>query len=310
MSNRIKVLFEMYSADLVAQRGEQYREKYLCPQCLRRFSWNDFLSGTLTREHVPPQAVGSKFVTFTCRDCNNRSGSKLDAELVTHIKIRDCMEGDISLLPLAKLKVGKGEIAMHTNSYGSTIEIHTNRGRSNPVLAAKVDDFFEANVGATNWQFSVKGRFNYSHKGFLAGALRLGYLVMYHHFGYSYVLEANLDPIRRQIQNPDPVDISARAVVDLTNTPLPDPAKKFGLHMVIEPAELRSFFITIPLKGRNSASYLGVFMPGPGAPAGNLYSARSAPDSLPRNLIWINFREGTTFRQRWESMRSVWRSFA
>lgn len=54
---------------------------YACPICGILFDEVALDNGSLTGEHVPPEAVGGKMLILTCKKCNNISGTLFDAAL-------------------------------------------------------------------------------------------------------------------------------------------------------------------------------------------------------------------------------------
>src|ERR687884_973623 len=93
-------LFDTYATDLSAFLSERcdYVE---CPLCLGRFSRDDLRSRVVTDEHIIARRLGSrlryatwgKLRTLTCRRCNNRDGTKLDAHLIKGVRAEDILAG-------------------------------------------------------------------------------------------------------------------------------------------------------------------------------------------------------------------------
>ncbi|MBK9209082.1 MAG: hypothetical protein IPL71_12575 [Anaerolineales bacterium] len=50
-------------------------------------------SGELTLEHIIPSALGGKFITLTCKECNSKSGELLDAHLIQRLRTEDILTG-------------------------------------------------------------------------------------------------------------------------------------------------------------------------------------------------------------------------
>lgn len=69
---------------------DRYHDKVMCPLCMTYFdrsALNTKSDNHLTLEHVPPESVGGKVATLTCKLCNNQAGSKLDSSLKKKIDI-------------------------------------------------------------------------------------------------------------------------------------------------------------------------------------------------------------------------------
>src|SRR5260370_40382262 len=57
------------------------RDWYLCPLCLDvMLTVEEFATGELTVEHVPPETLGGDDMVLTCKGCNSQAGSWFDAE--------------------------------------------------------------------------------------------------------------------------------------------------------------------------------------------------------------------------------------
>ena len=68
----------------VAQAAQRYTgsdQKYYCPLCMVGFEYEAVVFGQLTLEHVPPKSVGGKEIILTCKNCNNSTGSTIDAAI-------------------------------------------------------------------------------------------------------------------------------------------------------------------------------------------------------------------------------------
>lgn len=62
--------FDLYVLDPLPERVFFER----CPICLS--------TGSMTAEHVPPEAIGGRIITLTCDRCNNELGSSIDKPFV------------------------------------------------------------------------------------------------------------------------------------------------------------------------------------------------------------------------------------
>jgi hypothetical protein len=62
--------FDLYVLDPLPERAFFER----CPICLS--------TGSMTAEHVPPEAIGGRVITSTCDRCNNELGSSIDRPFV------------------------------------------------------------------------------------------------------------------------------------------------------------------------------------------------------------------------------------
>ncbi|MGN1220702.1 MAG: HNH endonuclease [Candidatus Cryptobacteroides sp.] len=58
---------------------------YVCPLCMKSFPL-EVAKVELTEEDVPQKSIGGHRITLTCKQCNNRCGSTIDAHLLETIK--------------------------------------------------------------------------------------------------------------------------------------------------------------------------------------------------------------------------------
>ena len=67
---------------------------YLCPLCLDvLLTVDEFETGELTVEHVPPEALGGRDLVLTCKACNNHAGSNFDGQAHRQERLRQLLSG-------------------------------------------------------------------------------------------------------------------------------------------------------------------------------------------------------------------------
>jgi hypothetical protein len=88
MANK-EQLYKLYSDNLEILRTDprlkipsNESNIFVCPMCLRILQESDLQNKQITPEHIPPQKLGGKARTLTCKECNNWAGSELDSQLV------------------------------------------------------------------------------------------------------------------------------------------------------------------------------------------------------------------------------------
>lgn len=79
LSNNLKDVSQEFCTNLVMDKTQ-----FVCPICSKIFELikGDKLpkNSPISLEHLPPQSVGGRITTLTCKECNNKSGS-LENEL-------------------------------------------------------------------------------------------------------------------------------------------------------------------------------------------------------------------------------------
>ncbi|MFV1564821.1 MULTISPECIES: HNH endonuclease [Phaeobacter] len=180
--------------------------QFRCPTCLRDLPIENFRSAdddnAINEEHIIPDAVGGKQTTFLCKTCNSTFGRKQTRWLVEWISLN---EGDAPF-PLDPKKQKARITANGRKVNGSmrlgddgALEFTADRKRSNPV------DF------DAHWSEPKPPEINIEYRMQVLSneqSLRVGYLtaaygLWFKNFGYSFVLQSNLNKVREQILHPE-----------------------------------------------------------------------------------------------------------
>lgn len=262
MNGRIKFLNE---------QGEFVLPKdiFICPICSNLFTKESLNRNSLTPitlEHVPPEKLGGKPLTLTCKDCNCKvGGAKLDSKLVWNFEIEPFMKGELNTTIEAYYEINtrtraKGRLTrIEKNKFG----ISFNPG-TNPNLPEELDYLIN------NWE-ETKIRFTFQapdKKMVLIALLKAAYLIMFSVFGYRYFFNPSAQIIRQQILEPH------KELIPEFRIPLIDnlPADKKGIHFITSPQELRSFLVIFDITIADREKTLAVLMPGPNESDLMLYS--------------------------------------
>jgi len=174
---------------------------FLCPTCLSSFGedeTDEHGEPRKTEAHLVPQAAGGREYTFTCKRCNSSCGTSQDKWLGEYLQIVE--NGSNPLAGRTKVRkfdlngvLLNGEIRM---SEDDAIEVYIYNNKNNPKHLAQ---FFE---DTTPRSMEVKFPIGGHMREVRVGALTTAYLTLFYHFGYSWVLQDHLDPVRSQILNP------------------------------------------------------------------------------------------------------------
>lgn len=256
-------LFESYSKNLSFYHPK-LENTFLCPLCLQPFGASAIHSGELTLEHIIPSSLGGKFVTLTCKECNSKSGNRLDAHLVQRLRMEDILAGKSNRPLRVRVKVGEGEfrgdVYLSANQHPN-IQIVGIPDISNPELHELAVVEFESG----HKEFSISGNLGYKEIPSRVAALRVAYLLMFSYFGYGYILYRNLEQVRAQIFQPEDEMDALKGMFWIGNTPATNVIAVFE-----QPKELRSFLAIIDLS-TNIKRNLGVVLPGPDSDSETIY---------------------------------------
>lgn len=205
-------LFEVYSAGLHALRlGEL--ETFVCPLCLKVFTKDDLETKDtpngpelpLTLAHIIPEALGGTLCTLACKDCNNGVGKSLEAALKEQFVVEDAVNGMGTLQ--ARLAGDFGNIGVEVSfpGGGQPWQVEPVARITNPTHSDALDKMLAA-AGADP-QAWPRGelKFRYRHQPGAVGAAlyHAAYLMMFHYFGYPFVLSPLAEQLRVQFCEPD-----------------------------------------------------------------------------------------------------------
>jgi hypothetical protein len=244
-------------------------DPYVCPICSKLFveeSLNQIHSNPLTLEDVPPQKLGGKPLTLTCKNCNNKlGGTKLDSNLIWNLEIEPFMKSEPNSHIKAYYEINKRTKAKGRLTYfaKNKFGISFNPG-TNPNLSKELD-YLIKNWDKTTIKFSFQAP---NRMKVLLALLRIAHLKMFSVFGYGYFFNPTPQIIRQQLFEPD-----SKLIPDF-GIPLFDsmPLDKRGIHFITSPKELRSFLVIFDLKIAGKIKTYSILIPGPDEECISLYS--------------------------------------
>ena len=200
-------------ADAFAKLDLGLPSYYVCPLCLHGFTEEQ--APALTREHVPPHALGGRRLVLTCPDCNNIAGHDVDSHAAEIDRVRDFFrrkpgnpysvryqaEGGIDVNAEAKWSAdGALSIAglPDSNPPGATDRLNVELTRR-----------WREGEGWPTATLSVRFRNSVSLRRASVSWLRAAYLAAFAVLGYRYAFRTELDLVRKQIRQPDTPLINA-----------------------------------------------------------------------------------------------------
>jgi len=186
--------FDLGAESFARVRPDLYdRPIYPCPICLATFTIEALAQKQLSAEHVPPESLGGQELLLTCRNCNNSSGTKLDA----HARIKE----DVQLALAGTLGHPHRVRAM----FGDLVvnaELHTSGGKYSLQVPTKINkpgtsDTLQS-VARMGAQLTV-GHERYADLGEKISWFRSGYLALVAVTGYELALDPAFEIVRKQI---------------------------------------------------------------------------------------------------------------
>ena len=169
---------------------------YVCPICLQLHA----TAVDLTEEHVPPRSLGGKVLCLTCRNCNSSAGHSIDSAIHYERRMARFLSPDGHR---TRVKLTLDGISLNVEMFTEpeAINIRVLPGQNNPKAEAQFQsklrgkDTVGATLKATIWG-------GYRQREADVGYLKSAYLAAFAKFGYTWVFNADTDPIRRQIRDP------------------------------------------------------------------------------------------------------------
>lgn len=188
------------------------REICICPLCGVGYTKDAFYGEEklLTLEHVPPKVLGGKELLLTCKECNNSAGDTVDAALhmrERHNSLKQALgmkSGDYH----GRIKLSMGGEKLNfdlkiSNEESCGVEL---RPAGNcPKAFTRWRTHMKKNAEDKKWdgqQFNISTTHGFHQWLSKIGDLRIAYLIAFAAFGYRYIFNDRLTPIRHQLNNP------------------------------------------------------------------------------------------------------------
>ena len=272
------VIFNVYSANLTICFPD-VKDTFLCPFCKTPFGREALTSDPkrIIRAHCIPKALKGKLTTLACNTCDNEAGSDIDAQLANRLEAEDFFQGESK-----KVHRIDAEVAGHRTDADFWI---TRDEHGKPVHHVRLHEFdkrspkeqarlaiqaaCESGEAFKHTPVAhVGGRLNIDMNRARVSLLRCAYLMMFRHFGYSYILNDNLERLREQFRRPDDEIIPGNPVIRLTKTEIP----MNTVAIIKSPQELQAFFVPMQFRTKSGREVcMGIFMPGLGKDGDSIY---------------------------------------
>ena len=191
-------------------------DAFICPLCLHTYAIGNT---ELTLEHVPPESVGGKPILITCKACNSNRGADIDVCLMNELEIVHNLTHLDTIPQKTKLAFNGVEInAQTTFSKTDGFKFMISPDNNNPI---EFEGFMtEVKNAKEGYKIKIVADITNRKRDYdLANValLKSAYLMAFHELGYMYVLNANTNIIRAQIQNPKKNVIGNAFIIDSKN---------------------------------------------------------------------------------------------
>ncbi len=214
---------------------------FVCPLCMSKFGRDSLATEALRMEHIIPEAIGGKLKTLTCKACNSRGGSHLDAELVKAIKLQDVRSGRLQFWRRVKI-VTKGGHRVSANALDHHEETHSLQIR----FVDKASDMQAIDQAVRDLRSPVpefelsEEELRFDPTRASVAIIRAAYLLMFHFHGYDYVRTEFAKRIRALIESPCAGDVMLHGILQAS---FPSLRHKLVTAIVDNPVELQSYLV-------------------------------------------------------------------
>jgi HNH endonuclease len=170
---------------------------FVCPTCLRTFGLTD--PEGVTEAHLIPKAAGGKLATFLCKRCNSQFGARQDKWFGEYVRLKDAGKPIFSTkykemyFWIDDLKVN-GRWEFDGKDFSYLIASNRNSPEKQRLAIEKAK---------TAKRVSIPIPLLANRRLVDIGFLTIAYLTWFTAFGYSWVFQKHLDPVREQILHPD-----------------------------------------------------------------------------------------------------------
>jgi hypothetical protein len=235
--------FNHGASALSALEGEGHG--YVCPLCLFEFDESELAD--LSFEHAPPRSLGGRPVALTCRSCNSHAGARMDAHAERAEAHLDFATGSSGRPIRGMMRTDEAVLRGNFQRVGDQFRFF-GVPQANPPWAPQqqmkvLDRWRPDPVGK---EFKFQSSEPWSDSAVSACWLRAAYLVAFAKWGYSYILQDELEVVRHQIKHPDqhilpstrlvqPSASRDRRAVYLTDTPRPSVVIVMARRIVLLP---------------------------------------------------------------------------
>jgi len=222
---------------------------YACPLCLNvvfKIEVLDEPDPALTVEHAPPKWSGGTELALTCKRCNNEAGRLFDAEAQKLQRMRGFVAGQTGEPVRAAFTVDGVTIYgdWHMTGTGDAAGMYM-AGVPKANNQADLDRMVEAldrhvGTGATGLSFQITPRTPLFPDRARVSWIRAAYIVAFARFGWRYILQPALQPMREHFLDPTGMELPILSMTD----PDADPARR-EFWIIREPFDRRSVFVVM-----------------------------------------------------------------
>jgi HNH endonuclease len=240
------------------------KDTVVCPLCRCRYGPDSLLGDDplLTLEHCVPRSLGGKFLTLTCKACNNAHGSSHDSHLKKMLMAEDAIEG-IGGTVDATVSI-QGHSHRCSVRFGPSEQRHIYiqsavKASNQREIDATSAIFETASKTGAGFDGQLSLRFGYAQQPWRVALVKSAYLLIFRQFGYSYMLFDGPEFVRRQLLESDYDVLAAACALKSDAGAIPHVNRVL---IVTSPVELRSFLVPVQVRTEYRTKVKFVVLPG------------------------------------------------
>jgi hypothetical protein len=217
------------------------KDAYICPLCYQIFFPSHLIENQkenfLTLEHNPPRCMGGPEKILTCKTCNSNNGAEYD-KLIRDLLVTESFLYTNNSSITTKFVIDGNPIRGRVKKEGDQKGIVPDP-KSNPKAIQVIRESIkhgkplkvEHTITSPDW------------KEYSMGMLKIAYLKGFELFGYHFADRGNGANIRDVLQGKAEYPMINNGVIDIFAE-----EDFVGVHVVVEPKELKALIITLPLQ--------------------------------------------------------------
>ena len=255
---------------------EMDKGSFICPLCLRIFNVGQLgeqANSYITIEHVPPENIGGKPIVLTCKDCNSTCGHDLDVYLRNEMEYYERAFFNGTKGHFSKYNYGGVEVnAITSEDKDGIIDIKIERKLNSPIVLDKFCESIKSSVDDLHiGGHLILGDHRRNAKMAHVAMLKSAYLYAFYKLGYKYIISANLDAIRKQIQNPND-DILPPYYILFNESHIPNNKPDDIYIFTLDGEKVLVVILTVKISNSNDYHRYATVLPMPGQKDFELYN--------------------------------------
>lgn len=199
-----KSLFERFSRHITLYEPEK-RDIFVCPLCMRGFTRKalDGPDPQLSLAHIIPQKLGGTRYTLTCTLCNNEGGRNLEIALLERFRAEDTMTGMTRSSGRFLGPFGDIGVEFKFSPDEKAWSVYAIDHQTNPANVEALSKYAREVGRYPKDDIHLIPRYRHQPAEVKAAVYQSALLLMFHYFGYEFLVHRHFTPLREQVAHPE-----------------------------------------------------------------------------------------------------------